>query len=559
GNPEKDIVGFRVDDDKVLKEGQSLRNPYDPATIADGSLIILDTSKIPLRDPSGNIIGVLGIARDVTDRNRQEREIRRRASRMEAITEISSTVAGILEVEELLQRVSELTSDRMDHYHAQVYLLNEEGDTLILRASSHETGRMLVNNGHQIAIDANSMVATAARERDVVLSNNVMSNPNYLPNPLLPRTASELAVPIIYGGELLGVLDIQDEDFDAFGEVEVQVKRTLANQVAVSIQNARQFELTQVRLQEVLATNAIADFVRESTELENMLENVFTVAYNSLDADTAVFSFYDKIHNEWQGFVGMGDGMDSETAKTFIDPGERYPHGLEAINTGEVVAITHVDSYEGFPTDFVENYGMKSVLTVPIIVSGEAIGTLFLNYISDVKFFSEDDLRLARTIGSQVSVGIERQRSEQQVRQQSSLVEASPDLIGFTSPEGEVLYLNSGGMALVGYTREEIIGESLEKFHVPDDVQFLRNAALREAIEKGSWSGRLDMLRKDGSTFPVDQTIFTITDDAGNLLNFATVARDVSAQVAAERQTNTLAEINNALAQAYDEETILQA
>ncbi|MEO1165637.1 MAG: ATP-binding protein, partial [Chloroflexota bacterium] len=151
------------------------------------------------------------------------------------------------------------------------------------------------------------------------------------------------------------------------------------------------------------------------------------------------------------------------------------------------------------------------------------------------------------------------QRSEQQVRQQSSLVEASPDLIGFTSPEGEVLYLNSGGMALVGYTREEIIGESLEKFHVPDDVQFLRNAALREAVEKGSWSGRLDMLRKDGSTFPVDQTIFTITDDAGNLLNFATVARDVSAQVAAERQTNTLAEINNALAQAYDEETILQA
>ncbi|MEL6526167.1 MAG: GAF domain-containing protein, partial [Chloroflexota bacterium] len=118
GNPEKDIVGFRVDDDKVLKEGQSLRNPYDPATIADGSLIILDTSKIPLRDPSGDIIGVLGIARDVTDRNRQEREIRRRASRMEAITEISSTVSGILEVDELLQRVSDLTSDRMEHYHA---------------------------------------------------------------------------------------------------------------------------------------------------------------------------------------------------------------------------------------------------------------------------------------------------------------------------------------------------------------------------------------------------------------------------------------------------------
>ncbi|MEO1645394.1 MAG: GAF domain-containing protein, partial [Chloroflexota bacterium] len=475
GNPEKDIVGFRVDDDKVLKEGQSLRNPYDPATIADGSLIILDTSKIPLRDPSGDIIGVLGIARDVTDRNRQEREIRRRASRMEAITEISSTVSGILEVDELLQRVSDLTSDRMEHYHAQIYLLSEEGDALILRASSHETGRMMVSNGHQIAIDANSMVATAARERDVVLSNDVMSNPNYLPNPLLPRTASELAVPIIYGEELLGVLDIQDEEFDAFGEVEVQVKRTLANQVAVSVQNARQFELTQVRLQEVLATNAIADFVRESTELENMLENVFTVAYNSLDADTAVFSFYDKMHNEWQGFVGMGEGVDSEMAKTFIDPGERYPHGMEALNTQEVVAISHVESYEGFPMDFVELLGIKSVLAIPILVSGDAIGIFFLNYSSAVKFFSEDDLRLARTIGSQVSVGIERQRSEQQVRQQSSLVEASPDFIGFTDLDAEVVYVNAGGLALTGYTNEEILGQPISLVHPPEVLELLRS------------------------------------------------------------------------------------
>ena len=129
----------------------------------------------------------------------------------------------------------------MDHYHAQIYLVSDEGDRLVLVAGAGKRGRNMVEQGHSIPVTADSVVARATRERDLVIVNDVTTQPEHVLDPDLPETQSELAVPIIYAGELLGVLDIQDDYRDAYTEVEVQVKRTLANQIAVAIQNARQF------------------------------------------------------------------------------------------------------------------------------------------------------------------------------------------------------------------------------------------------------------------------------------------------------------------------------
>ena len=112
----------------------------------------------------------------------------------------------------------------------------------------------------------------------------------------------------------------------------------------------------------MLASNAIADFVRETNNLEEMLENVMTVSYNSFAADNSVFSYYRAEINEWQGFVGVGEGVDSNIAKTFVNLGERYPYGLEAVKSAEVVAVDDVLQYPDFPLNFVEIPGLKSVL-----------------------------------------------------------------------------------------------------------------------------------------------------------------------------------------------------
>ncbi|MEO1286264.1 MAG: GAF domain-containing protein [Chloroflexota bacterium] len=423
GNPEKDIIGFRVDDNKVLKEGQSLRNPYDPAVDAHGNELILDTSKLPMRDEQGNIIAVFGIARDVSERYAQEQEIRGRASKMQAVSEISSEIGGILDIEHLLWEVSGLTQEKLDHYHAQIYLLSEDGKRLVLAAGAGEVGRSMVASGHSIPVRADSLVARSARERTVVRIDNVYDVEDHLPNPNLPATKAELAVPLLYGSELIGVLDIQDNQANIYSDVDVQVNQTLANQIAVAIQNARQFELTQVRLQEVLATNAIADFVRESDTLESMLENVMTVSYNSLSADNSVFAYYDEDDNQWHGFVGVGEGMTSEIARQFHDELHRYPHGVEALEMDEVIAIDDISNYPDFPMDIAEQIGIKSVLTVPIFSDRNKVGVIFLNYNREYHRFDEDEIRLARSIGNQISIGIERQQSEEAILRQTQIAQ----------------------------------------------------------------------------------------------------------------------------------------
>ena len=90
-----------------------------------------------------------------------------------------------------------------------------------------------------------SLVARAAHERKGVTVNDVTQAPDFLPNPLLPNTRSELAVPMVAGGKVIGVLDIQSEQVGRFTDTDINIQTTLAAQLATSIQNVRTFERSQ--------------------------------------------------------------------------------------------------------------------------------------------------------------------------------------------------------------------------------------------------------------------------------------------------------------------------
>jgi PAS domain S-box-containing protein len=495
------------------------------------------------------------VARDITAQRAAENEIRVRATKAQAVTEISSQIAGILDVNELLWQVSNLSKELLGHAYVQIYGFDEESKRLILRAGSGSVGQALVARGHSIALEANGLVARAARSHDIVVINDTAAAPDFLPNPALPNTKAEMAVPLVYGGDVLGVLDIQDDAPNTFGDVEIQTKKTLANQISVAIQNARQFELTQVRLQEVLATNAIADFVREDVSLETMLENVLVVAYNSLGADSLVMSMYDVTSNQWAGFVGVGEGMSTELAKTFVDTGEAYPHGMEALRSQQIVLINDVKDYEGFPESFLENLELKSVMVIPIAVQNLSIGVIFLNYASDYRSFTEDDQRLARTIGGQISVGIERRQSEEQVRRQSTLVEASRDFIGIADLMGQIAYINPAGLEMLGAKIGDLQGKALNSIYPESEWSMINEEGLTVALTQGLWRGETIMQRLDGSSFPVEETIFVVKDNEGHILNFATIASDITERKDAELERDIQLAILNQLnvAQTMDE------
>ncbi len=191
-------------------------------------------------------------ARLFEEHRRTEETLAKRAVELETVVKVSTQVSQLLEVDKLLQEVVDLTKTRFNLYHTHIYLLNESGDQLQLKAGAGEVGRDMVADGRVIPFAAEqSLVARAARTRQSVIVNDVTRDPGFLPHPLLPNTRSEIAAPVIVGDKLLGVLDVQSDLAFHFTEEDAHILNILAAQIAVALQNARQHDQTQTALREL--------------------------------------------------------------------------------------------------------------------------------------------------------------------------------------------------------------------------------------------------------------------------------------------------------------------
>lgn len=202
-----------------------------------------------------------------------EQRVAARTRDLATVAEVGTAASTILESRRLLQEVVELTKERFHLYHSHIYLLDEKGENLVLTAGAGEPGRIMVAEGRSIPVDREqSLVARAARERHGISVNDVTQAPEFLPNPLLPDTRAELAVPMIVGGRVIGVFDIQSEQIGRFTDADINIQTTLAAQLAVSIQNVRSFE--QFRKQAELETmvNTIGQKIQRSTTIEETLQ-----------------------------------------------------------------------------------------------------------------------------------------------------------------------------------------------------------------------------------------------------------------------------------------------
>jgi GAF domain-containing protein len=180
-----------------------------------------------------------------------EARVSARTQQLETVGQIGQRLTGILDLSDLLREVINRTKETFNYYHAHIYLLDDKGEALTLAQGYGEAGAELKARGHSIPMDApRSLVARAAREGRIITIENVRIEPDWLPNPLLPDTHSEMAVPIILGSQVVGVLDVQSERVGGLTQEDETILQALANQVAVAVRNARLFTETQDALYE---------------------------------------------------------------------------------------------------------------------------------------------------------------------------------------------------------------------------------------------------------------------------------------------------------------------
>lgn len=172
-----------------------------------------------------------------TERSRQQLD--KRAAELETVARVSTAAATILTPQELLQSVVDLTKYSFNLYHAHVYLLDEDHETLILRAGAGKVGYRMVAEGERVdVLSDNRVAARCAKTRLSVLVNDLMAEPGFVPYPLLSEAVGELAVPMIVGDQILGVFDVLANTAGRFTEDDQRTYSTLATQVAVALRNA---------------------------------------------------------------------------------------------------------------------------------------------------------------------------------------------------------------------------------------------------------------------------------------------------------------------------------
>ncbi|MCS7009993.1 MAG: GAF domain-containing protein [Anaerolineales bacterium] len=201
-------------------------------------------------------------------------ELDRRARQLQAVAEISTIASREQEIQSILRTVAQLTRQKFNLYHTRIYIYDPRHETLRATAFGWAEGvdENLIDETIIPLAQEQSLVARAARTRQSVVVNDVQSDAGWLPNPLLPATRAELAIPLIIGDELLGVLDVQSEHVGAFSQEDIDIQLTLAAQVATALQNARNYERARRQAEREALLNAISQKIQSATTVEAVLQ-----------------------------------------------------------------------------------------------------------------------------------------------------------------------------------------------------------------------------------------------------------------------------------------------
>jgi GAF domain-containing protein/HAMP domain-containing protein len=188
-----------------------------------------------------------------------ENRVAMRTRDINATQEISHFAAAQRDVQSLMEQVVNLIVEQFTNiYHAQIFLLDSDRQWAVLQASTGEAGRLLLARGHRLAVGSVSLIGQVTEQGRVVVARDTATSRVHRRNEFLPETRAELAIPLKVGARTIGALDVQSQEGNAFSDDEISVLQTMADQIAVAIENARLYQESVRRLEEIERSNRLA-------------------------------------------------------------------------------------------------------------------------------------------------------------------------------------------------------------------------------------------------------------------------------------------------------------
>lgn len=177
-------------------------------------------------------------------------ELKKRATQLEAVSSVARTIASVQDIDNLLPAITKLVSQQFGFYHVGIFLLDGPRKNVVLRAANSQGGLRMLSRQHSLPLDSHSIVGYSTLRGEPRIALDVGADSYYFNNPDLPTTRSEMAIPLRVAGEVIGSLDVQSTETNAFSQEDLSVMATLADQIAIAIENARLFGETKKALAE---------------------------------------------------------------------------------------------------------------------------------------------------------------------------------------------------------------------------------------------------------------------------------------------------------------------
>lgn len=202
---------------------------------------------------------ISGLEERVSERTKA---LERRSVQLQVAAEVARDITTAMQLNQMLDQAVHLIRDRFAFYHAGIFLVDNRGEYAVLRAATGDAGIKMLELGHKLKVGAVGIVGDTTSSGKPHIALDVGQDPAHFRNPLLPYTRSEMALPLRSGGRVIGALDVQSIQEAAFDQDDVTVLQTLADQLAVAIENTRLLEEMNRTVREL--EQAYGRYTRES-------------------------------------------------------------------------------------------------------------------------------------------------------------------------------------------------------------------------------------------------------------------------------------------------------
>ena len=356
---------------------------------------------------------------------------------------------------------------------------------------------------------------------------------------------SLVCVPLRWQEQIIGVLDVMDnERAGAFGKKDLRLLEPFAAQAAIAIQNARLYEETRRRNRELALLNRVIAASAAGQDVETVLETVCRELALAFDVPQSAAALFNEEKTEAVVVAeypspGSGqrraEGRPPSLGEIIPVEGNLASQYLLAHKTPLVIENAQTDPRQSPIHDLMRRRGTVSQLLLPLLVEDEVVGSLGLDAI-EPRPFSTEEVDLAQRVAEQVSAVLARARLEETRQRLSAAVEQAAETVIITDTEDAILYVNPAFERISGYSRAEVLGQTPRILGSGQhDDAFYRE--LWGTISAGRvWQGRFVNRRKDGSLYTEEATITPVRNQAGEIVNYVTVKRDVTREVELEEQ-----------------------